>query len=160
MNEATRELIRYRLAEARETLSDAEDLLRKGSVRSAANRTYYAMFYATLAVLATRNLSSSKHTGMIGLLHREFVKPGIFPKELAEALMKRPSCILYSVCCILLLTRMLDLKKQQARAPKKQSPSAKQLLDQKLATTDQQIDQLVYELYGLTEDEIRIVEGR
>ena len=44
------------------------------------------MFYATLAVLATRNLSSSKHTGVIGLLHREFVKPGIFPKELAEAL--------------------------------------------------------------------------
>ena len=32
-----------------------------------------------------------------------------------------------------LVTRMMDLKKQQARAPKKQSPSAKQLLDQKLA---------------------------
>lgn len=86
MNEATRELIRYRLGEARETLSDAEDLLRKGSVRSAANRTYYAVFYAALAVLATRDLSSSKHTGVIGLFHREFVKTGIFPKELAEVL--------------------------------------------------------------------------
>ena len=32
-----------------------------------------------------------------------------------------------------LVTRMMELKKQQARAPKKQSPSAKQLLDQKLA---------------------------
>jgi len=30
-----------------------------------------------------------------------------------------------------LVTRMMDLKKQQARAPKKQSPSAKQLLDQR-----------------------------
>ena len=29
-----------------------------------------------------------------------------------------------------LVTRMMELKKQQARAPKKQSPSAKQLLDQ------------------------------
>jgi hypothetical protein len=28
-----------------------------------------------------------------------------------------------------------------------------------IAITDQQIDQLVYELYGLTEEEIRIVEG-
>jgi hypothetical protein len=28
-----------------------------------------------------------------------------------------------------LVTRMMELKKQQARAPKKQSPSAKQLLD-------------------------------
>ena len=58
-----------------------------------------------------------------------------------------------------LVTRMMELKKQQARAPKKQSPSAKQLLDQKLAITDQQIDALVYELYGLTEEEIRIVKG-
>jgi hypothetical protein len=58
-----------------------------------------------------------------------------------------------------LVTRMMELKKQQARAPKKQSPSAKQLLDQKLAITDQQIDALVYELYGLTEEEVRIVEG-
>ena len=58
-----------------------------------------------------------------------------------------------------LVTRMMELKKQQARAPKKQSPSAKQLLDQKLAITDQQIDALVYELYGLTQDEVEIVEG-
>jgi hypothetical protein len=58
-----------------------------------------------------------------------------------------------------LVTRMMELKKQQARAPKKQSPSAKQLLDQKLAITDHQIDALVYELYGLKEEEIRIVEG-
>jgi hypothetical protein len=53
---------------------------------------------------------------------------------------------------------MMELKKQQARAPKKQSPSAKQLLDQKLAITDGQIDQLVYELCGLSDDEIRVVE--
>ncbi len=58
-----------------------------------------------------------------------------------------------------LVTRMMELKKQQVRAPKKQSPSAKQLLDQKLAITDGQIDRLVYELYGLTEEEIGIVEG-
>jgi len=57
-----------------------------------------------------------------------------------------------------LVTRMMDLKRQQARAPKKQSPSAKQLLDQKLAITDRQIDQLVYELHGLSEDEMRVVE--
>ncbi len=38
-----------------------------------------------------------------------------------------------------LVTRMMELKKQQARAPKKQSPSARQLLDQKLAITDEQV---------------------
>jgi hypothetical protein len=58
-----------------------------------------------------------------------------------------------------LVTRMMELKKQQARASKKQSPSTRQLLDQKPAIMDQQIDALVYELYGLTEAEIRIVGG-
>jgi len=58
-----------------------------------------------------------------------------------------------------LVTRMMELKKSHARAPKKQSPSQRQLLDQKVAITDHQIDALVYELYGLTEDEIRIVEA-
>jgi hypothetical protein len=38
-----------------------------------------------------------------------------------------------------LVTRMMELKKQQARAPKKQSPSARQLIDQKLANTDGQV---------------------
>ena len=33
-------------------------------------------------------------------------------------------------------------------------------LKQKLASTDWLIDQLVYRLYGLTEEEIAIVEGR
>jgi len=32
-------------------------------------------------------------------------------------------------------------------------------LSRQRAATDKQIDQLVYELYGLTEEEIRIVEG-
>jgi hypothetical protein len=38
-----------------------------------------------------------------------------------------------------LVTRMMELKKQQARAPKRQSPGARQLLDQKLAITDGQV---------------------
>jgi hypothetical protein len=58
-----------------------------------------------------------------------------------------------------LVTRMMELKKQQVRAPKKQSPSAKQLLDQQRAITDGQVDRLVCELYGLTDDEIGIIEG-
>jgi hypothetical protein len=33
-------------------------------------------------------------------------------------------------------------------------------LQRQIAATDKQIDQLVYDLYGLTEGEIRVVEGR
>jgi predicted nucleic acid-binding Zn-ribbon protein len=33
-------------------------------------------------------------------------------------------------------------------------------LQRQIDATDRQIDQLAYELYGLTQEEIRIVEGR
>ena len=34
------------------------------------------------------------------------------------------------------------------------------LLQRQIDATDHQIDKLVYELYGLTEEEIKIVEGK
>jgi len=40
------------------------------------------------------------------------------------------------------------------------TPIEKTFLQRQIDTTDQQIDRLVYELYGLTEEEIGIVEGR
>ena len=43
------------------------------------------------------------------------------------------------------------------REPK--TPDAKTRLDRQIAATDNDIDQLVYDLYDLTDDEIRIVEG-
>ncbi len=54
-----------------------------------------------------------------------------------------------------LVRRMLDLHK---RLPKTETPHARALIDRDIAATDRRIDELVYELYGLTEKEIRIVE--
>jgi len=39
------------------------------------------------------------------------------------------------------------------------SESQKATLQNAVTSTDQQIDQLVYELYGLTKEEIALVEG-
>ena len=55
-----------------------------------------------------------------------------------------------------LVQRMLELHKRLAEA---KTPPAKTMLQRQIEATDQQIDQLVYELYGLTEEEIKIVEG-
>ena len=55
-----------------------------------------------------------------------------------------------------LVEQMLDLNKQLAGA---KAPQTKTVLQRRIETTDQQIDRLVYELYELTEDEIKIVEG-
>jgi TaqI-like C-terminal specificity domain len=55
-----------------------------------------------------------------------------------------------------LVEQMLALHKQSVAAT---TPHAQTMLQTQIAATDRQIDQLVYELYGLTEEEIRIVEG-
>jgi hypothetical protein len=43
--------------------------------------------------------------------------------------------------------------------PKAKTPHEQESLQRQIAATDNQIDQLVYELYGLTKEEIEIVEG-
>ncbi len=55
-----------------------------------------------------------------------------------------------------LVEQMLAAQPQLARA---QSDKDKDFYENKCATLDRQIDALVYELYGLTADEIKIVEG-
>lgn len=85
-SEPLRQLVLYRLTQARETLREAEILRAAAAQRGAINRAYYAMFYALLALLATRQLGTSKHSGAIGLFDREFVKPGLFAVDLSRAL--------------------------------------------------------------------------
>ena len=53
-----------------------------------------------------------------------------------------------------LVDQMLDLNKELAEA---KAPQTKTVLQRQIDTTDRQIDELVYDLYGLTEDEIKIV---
>jgi hypothetical protein len=45
-----------------------------------------------------------------------------------------------------------------ANLPKAKTPHELESLQRQIAATDSQIDRLVYELYGLAEDQIRIVE--
>lgn len=84
--EQVRALVLYRLEQAVETLREADLLFEERAWRGAQNRAYYAMFYAVLALLATRQLGSSKHSGVLALFDREFVKPGLFPAELSRSL--------------------------------------------------------------------------
>jgi hypothetical protein len=51
---------------------------------------------------------------------------------------------------------MLELHKRLAAA---KSDADKKRIWRAVAATDRKIDELVYELYGLTDEEIRIVEG-
>ena len=56
---------------------------------------------------------------------------------------------------VALVERMLDLHRRLAAAT---TPADKRLYQRQIDTTDAQSDMLVYALYGLTEDEIALVE--
>ena len=84
ISENIRALITYRLEQAEECILAARLLLAERLLRAAVNRAYYAMFYAVLALLAGRREGTSKHTGAISLFDREYVKPGIFPKDFSR----------------------------------------------------------------------------
>ncbi len=83
----SKELIQYRMERARETLSTAQ-LLRDQNADTASiiNRAYYAMFYAALAILATIGEETSKHSGVLALFDKHFVKTGVLPKEMGKFL--------------------------------------------------------------------------
>ena len=69
-------LIEYRIQQANETVEVAKELFYLGHYRDAVNRAYYAMFYCGLALLASKNLGTSKHSGVLSLFSRHFVKTG------------------------------------------------------------------------------------
>lgn len=77
MTEERKQDLRQRLHRAQETLTEARTLKDSGLYIGTVNRLYYASFYAVSALLETRGLTSSKHSGIIALLNQHLVKTGI-----------------------------------------------------------------------------------
>jgi len=73
----SRSEIRQYVTLASEDLAAARDNLCFGHLRAAVSRAYYAMFYATTALLGSRGLWRSKHQGLIAAFGEQFVKPGL-----------------------------------------------------------------------------------
>ena len=81
-------LAKYRIEKARENLQESEDSLGQNHFGMSVNRSYYAMFTSARAILALKELDSSKHSGVIALFSQHIIKPGLFPKELSKFLRK------------------------------------------------------------------------
>lgn len=69
-------------------ISSAELLLSERDFDSSVSRSYYAMFYATEALLLTKRLKFSSHRSVISLFGEHFVKSGTFKQEMGRRLSK------------------------------------------------------------------------
>ena len=88
---------------------------------------------------------------------------GLFPKVLVSDLKKTPvpridnsnqvltNNLIQSVDSMIKQNRLLNLSK---------TPQEKTALERQIEATDKQIDQLVYQLYGLTEEEIKVLKEK
>jgi uncharacterized protein (UPF0332 family) len=73
--------IRATVERAQTSIKAAKDMLEKEYYDIAASRAYYAVFYASSALLLMENIDTNKHSGVIASIHRIFVKEGRLDKE-------------------------------------------------------------------------------
>ena len=79
-------LAEYRLKKAKEILIEAEDSIKQNHFAMSINRSYYVMFTSARALLALKELDSSKHSGVISLFNQHIVKAELFPTEFSKFL--------------------------------------------------------------------------
>lgn len=67
------ELSKYRMEKAKECLADAQDAFEEIRLANSINRSYYAMFHATRALLAIDSFDSKKHSSIIGYFNQYYI---------------------------------------------------------------------------------------
>jgi uncharacterized protein (UPF0332 family) len=72
------------LEAAHESLAAAKFNLDNDFYSVAANRIYYAAFYAATALLKTKSLSFSKHSAVLSAFRQQFIKTGEFSPDAGD----------------------------------------------------------------------------
>lgn len=78
------DIIRIKIARARNTLLEAEKMLEYNFTNGAINRLYYACFYADSALLYSKDIFTKTHSGTKQMLGQHFVSPGILSNRLGK----------------------------------------------------------------------------
>lgn len=72
-------IVSYRLEKAFKTIQEVKDVGALGYWNLAANRLYYATYYASVALLVNSGIEASTHKGVIRMIGAAFVSKGILP---------------------------------------------------------------------------------
>ncbi|MBO4403225.1 MAG: HEPN domain-containing protein [Bacteroidales bacterium] len=74
-NQEKKEIVRYRIEHAVQTLSEVEVLLQNRFYNTAANRMYYACYYAVSALLVANGIVAKSHDGAKQMFGMHFRGP-------------------------------------------------------------------------------------
>jgi uncharacterized protein (UPF0332 family) len=78
--------IQLYLDRAHQDLLATQSILDQSYYGVAVSRAYYAMFYAATALLASKGISRSTHSGVVSAFSEHFVKTGLIEAEFAKVL--------------------------------------------------------------------------
>lgn len=78
---SSKELLLKQLKLSEEFLSDAQELMLTGRLRSAIDRAYYAMFHAAQAVLFMKGRKPKTHVGVIRMFGKEIIEGGVLDRK-------------------------------------------------------------------------------
>ena len=84
MESVQKQEIKLYLHRAKEAIQAATHNLNDGFYIASVNRSYYAVFYATSALLLTDKISRRKHHGVVSAFRHHFVKPERIEREYSD----------------------------------------------------------------------------
>ena len=78
------DLSKYRFEHAEEEVNISKELLENGHVNTSVSRSYYAIFYALLAVTELEGFEAAKHSAVISYFTFHYLRTKIFDGKLSK----------------------------------------------------------------------------
>ena len=75
------DIVSYRIECAENTLGEIDNLLALKYYNNAANRMYYACYYAVSALLIANGITTKSHDGVKQMFGLHFIRTGVFPSS-------------------------------------------------------------------------------
>lgn len=75
--ESRKAIVDYRIERAYQALEEAHSTMKDGFLNLAANRLYYALYYAASALLISKGIPTKTHAGIMTQFHLHLVKTSI-----------------------------------------------------------------------------------
>lgn len=118
---------------------------------SSSEKYLLAILNSALITYFYKNISSTYRGGYLRFIYQYLITLPIRTINFND-----PADVARHDKMVSLVDQMIDLNKKLAES---KMPQTTEILNRQIDLTDERIDQLVYELYGLTDEEIKIVES-
>lgn len=73
------DIVRYRMENAQKTMAEVDVHIQNHFYNTAANRMYYACYYAVSTLLLANGITTKSHDGVIQMFGLHFIRTGVFP---------------------------------------------------------------------------------